>query len=90
MLIFKALWVFSGYEITPLLDPLTHLKVQGIVSSVTSSLVLYLLPKQPKSDYQKILMDFTTITSPYNWNVQIKHDIAHNVESKGSPVLAKP
>ena len=34
-----------------LLDPLTHLKVQGIVSSVTSSLVLSLLPKQPKTDY---------------------------------------
>ena len=40
-----------------LLDPLTQLKVQGIVSSVMSSLVLSLLLKQPKSDYQKILMD---------------------------------
>ena len=37
-----------------LLDPLMHLKVQGITSSVTSSLVLSLLPKQPKSDYEKM------------------------------------
>ena len=49
-----------------LLDPLTHLKLQGIASSGTSSLVLSLLPKQPKTDYQKILTDFPTITNPYN------------------------
>ena len=52
-----------------LLDPLTHLKLQGIASSVTSSLVLSLLSKQPKTDYQKILMDFLTITNPYNGNI---------------------
>ena len=47
------------------LDPLKHLKAQGVTSSVTSSLVLSLLPMQPKSDYEKILMDFPAITSPY-------------------------
>ena len=73
-----------------LLDPLTHLKVQGITSSVTSSLVLSLLPRQPKSDYQKILMDFPTITNPYNGNVLIKHDITHHIETRGPPVYAKP
>ena len=41
----------------PLLDPLTHLKVQGIAASVTSSLVLSLIPKQPQ--------DFNSHTS---WN----------------------
>ena len=66
-----------------LLDLLTHLKVQSIASSATSSLVRSLLPRQPKSDYQKILMDFPTITCPYNGNVQIKHNATYHIETKG-------
>ena len=73
-----------------LMDPLTHLKVQGISSLVTSSLVLQLLPKQPKSDYKQILMDFPAITSPYNGNVQIMHDVTHHIGTKGPPVCTKP
>ena len=71
---FEASWSFSGCEIAL---PLTHIKVQGIAYSVTSSLVLSLLPKKPKSNYRKILMDFTTITNSYNRNIQIKHDVTH-------------
>ena len=73
-----------------LLDPLTHLKVQSIVSSVTSSLVLSLLRWQPKLDYQKTLMDFPTITSTYNGNVQIKHEETHHIGIRGTPVHTKP
>ena len=73
-----------------LLDPLTHLKVQGVVSSLTSSLVLSLLPKLPKSDYQKVLMDFPTITSPYNGNVQIKRNVTHSIETKGPLYVLNP
>ena len=73
-----------------LLDPLTHLKVQGIASSVTSSLVLSLLSKPPKSDYQKILIDFPTITSPYNGNVQIKHDVTLHIETRDSLYSLNP
>ena len=69
-----------------LLNSMTHFKVQVIVSSVMSSLVLSLLPKQPRLDYQKILMAFPKIISPYNGNVQIKHDVTHYTETKGPPV----
>ena len=72
------------------LDPLMHLNVQGITSSVTPSLVLSLLPKQLKSDYQKLLIDFPTITSPYNRNAQIKHDITHPIETKGPLYVLNP
>ena len=70
-----------------LLDPLTYLKVQSIAnaSSATLSLALSLPDKQPKSDYQNILMDFQAITNPYNGNVQIKHDITHHIETRGPP-----
>ena len=63
-----------------LTDRLTQLRVQGIASSVTSSLVLSLLPKQPKSDYEKILLDFPSITRPYNGNMEVKHDVTHHVD----------
>ena len=72
------------------LDPLTRLKVQGIASSVMSSLVLSLLPKKPKTDYEKILMDFPNITNPYNGNIQIKDDVTHHIETRGPLVFAKP
>ena len=73
-----------------LLDPLTHLEVQGIVSSVTSSLVVTLLPKQSKSDYQKIFMDFPTITNPYTGEVQIKHEVTHYIETRGPLYTLNP
>ena len=49
-----------------LTDSLTQLKVQGMTSSVTSSLVLSLLPQQPLSEYERILRDFPSITRPYS------------------------
>ena len=79
----ETLWSFSQYEIAPPFGHTDAVKVQGIASSVTSSLVLSLLPKQPRSDYQKILIDFPAITSLYNENVQIKHHVTHHIETKG-------
>ena len=73
-----------------LLDLLTHLKVQGIMDLVMSSLVLSLFPKQPKSDYQKILMEFPTITSPYNGNVQIKYDVTHHIVTRSPLYVLNP
>ena len=73
-----------------LTDSVTHLKVQGMTSSVTSSLVLSLLPQQPMSDYERILREFPSITRPYNNDVEIKHDVTHHIETKGPPVCARP
>ena len=89
-------WVFTIADVSKailhLLDPLTLLKVQGIVSWVTSSLVFSFPPtcRQPKLGYQKILMDLPAIMSPYKENVQIKHKITQHFETKGSPECAKP
>ena len=66
-------------ETRRLTDRLTQLNVQGIASSVTSSLVLSLLPKQPQSDYEKILFEFPAITRPYNGTMEVKHDVTHPV-----------
>ena len=68
---------------------LTHLKVQGIASLVTSSLVLSFLLQQHRLDHEKILMDFPATTSSYNGNIKIQHNVTHHIESKGPPVCAK-
>ena len=73
-----------------LLDPLTHLKVQGVASLVASFLILSLLLKQPKSDYQKMLMEFPTITSPYDGNIQIRHDVSTILKPEAPAVCVKP
>ena len=80
-------WIWNRIDF---LDTLTHLKVQGIASSITSSLVLSLLPKQLKSNYKKILMDFPATTSPYNRNIQIKHNVTHYTETKGPLYALNP
>ena len=69
-----------------LMDMITQLKVQGTTSSVTSSLVLSLLPQQLVSEYERILRDFPTITRPYSNDVEIKHNVTHTIEMKGPPV----
>ena len=61
-----------------LTDSLTQLKVQGMTLSVTSSLVLSLLPQQSSSEYERILRDFPFITRPYNNDAVIKHDVTHH------------
>ena len=66
-----------------LMSSLTQLKVQGMNSSVTSFLILLLLPKEPVSEYKRILRDFPTITRPYNYDVQIKNVVTHHIETKG-------
>ena len=73
-----------------LTDSLTQLKVQGMTSSVTSSLVLSVLPKQPVSKYEKILSEYSSLTRPYNNDVEVKHDVTHHIETKGPPVCARP
>ena len=73
-----------------LADSLTQLEVQGTISPVTSSLILSLLPKQLMMDYERILLDFPTITHPYNNDMEIKHNVTHHIETKGSLVCARP
>ena len=73
-----------------LTDVLTQLKVDGMTSSFTSSLVFSLLPHQPVSEYERILRDFPSISRPYNNDVKIKHDVTHHIETKGPPVCARP
>ena len=73
-----------------LIDSSTQLKVRGTTSSVTSSLVLSLLPQQLAPEYERIIRDFPSITRPYNHDLEIKHDVTHHIETKGPPVCARP
>ena len=72
-----------------LTDTVTNLKIQGIRSSVTSSLVRSVL-SEPKTSYQRILAEFPSLTRPYNGSVAVKHDVTHHIETKGPPVHARP
>ena len=47
-------------------------------------------PMSCDSSVETPLMDFPTITSPYNGNVQIKYDGTHHIETKGPLVHVKP
>ena len=73
-----------------LTDPLTEINVQGTISPVTSSFVLSLLPKQSKSDYERILLDYPAITRPYNNDMEVKHNVTHDIGTKGPPVSERP
>ena len=69
-------------------DSVTQLKVQGMSSSVTSSLFLNLLPQQPVSEYERILRGFPANTRLYNKDVEFEHDVTHYIEREGPPECA--
>ena len=71
-----------------LIDTVTNLRVQGIVSNELS-ISPTLLPKTATSPYDKILHDFPTVVQPFT-NQQIpKHDITHHIVTAGPPVHAR-
>ena len=71
-----------------LLDMLTQLQVQGIVSH-DSSPSPTVQPTEPKSEYDAILSEFPAVTQPRYGEHPVKHDVTHHVETTGPPVSAR-
>ena len=71
-----------------LLDMLTQLQVQGIVSHDPSPSPT-VQPTEPKSEYEAILLEFPAVTQPCYGEHPVKHDVTHHVETTGPPVSAR-
>ena len=71
-----------------LFDGITQLKVQGIVSTITSPSPS-LLPIQPQTDFHAILSEFPELLQPYCHNQPVKHDVTHHITTTGPPIRAR-
>ena len=72
-----------------LVDSLTQLQVQGIaIQEQYPSPTL--LPKQPTTEFEKILMNYTDIVKPCTTEQPIKHNVTHYISTTGPPVHARP
>lgn len=71
-----------------LLDALTQLHVQGIVSQDQSPSPT-LLSARPKTDYEAILSEFPAVMQPHLGEQPVKHDVTHHIETTGPPVSAR-
>ena len=72
-----------------LLDSLTQLKVQGIVTQESSPSPT-LPTAQSTNEFAAILSNFPDVTKPHYGNHPIKHDITHHITTTGPPVSAHP
>ena len=70
-----------------LLDSLTQLKIQGIVTQEYSPSPT-LPTTQSTNDFAAILSNFADVTKPHYGNHPIKHDITHHITTTGPPVSA--
>ena len=72
-----------------LLDSLTQLKVQGIVSQEPSPSPTF-FNLLSTNEFDAILSSFPDVTQPHLRSSPIKHDITHHITTTGPPVSAHP
>ena len=72
-----------------LMDFLTQLKVQGIVTQESSPSPT-LSTTQSTNEFAAILSNFPDVTKPHYGNHPIKHDITHHIATTSPPVSAHP
>ena len=73
---------------TCLSDEVTHLKVHGVLSIVTSPSPS-LLPKQSLNEFHAILSEFPELLQPQRGEQPVKHDITHHIVTTGPPIKAR-
>jgi len=69
-------------------DEVTQLKVQGILSAVSSPSPS-LLPKQHPNDFHALLSEFPELLQPQCGEQPVKHDITHHIVTTGPPIKAR-
>ena len=72
-----------------LVDSLTQLQVQGIAVQEKSPSPT-ILPKQPTTEFEAILMDYTEIVRPCTTEQPVKHNVTHYINTVRPPVYAHP
>ena len=70
-----------------LLDTLTQLQVQGIVSHDPSPHPTF--KPTPKTEHEAILSEFPAVTQPCYTDRPVKHDVTHHITTTGPPVNAQ-
>jgi len=73
---------------TCLLDEVTKLKVQGILSA-TSLPSPSVLPKQSLNEFHAILLEFSELLQLQCGEQPVKHDITHHIVTTGPPIKAR-
>ena len=71
-----------------LVDAVTSLRVQGVLSS-KPSLSPSLLPRSPTNSFEAILAQFPTVTQPCKVSGDIKHSVTHHITTSGPPFSAR-
>lgn len=72
-----------------LVDTCTHLSIQGIRSSSTSTHTS-LCPKDNSNPYHKLLAEFPALTQVTTPDTPVLHNVTHHIETTGPPVSARP
>ena len=69
-----------------LVDTITQLRVQGILSQTTSSRPSF-LPSQPTTTYTSLVAEYSTVFQPHLMisTHTIKHDVIHHIQTSGPP-----
>ena len=68
-----------------LIDAITTLTVQGLLSSQTSPSP----PRTPSTLFELLLSEFPTVTQPCAATGPVKHSVTHHITTTGPPVAAR-
>ena len=72
-----------------LVDSLTQLRVNGVLTSTPSPRPCVLRPST-ENPFMAILQEFPSLTSPRPKDAPIKHSVQHHIPTSGPPVHARP
>ena len=81
--------LFIDIKRRQLLDTITQLRVQGILSNDTS-LSSAIRSKDIGNPYNKLLHEYPGLTQVYPQDTPIHHDVTHHIETTGPPVATHP
>jgi len=71
-----------------LVDAITQLRVQGILSQTISPSPSF-LPSQPTTTYTSLVAEYPTVFQPHLSTHTIEHDVTHHIQTSGPPVCTK-
>ena len=69
-------------------DSTTHLHINCLSSSQSSSTGLTQLQQDPTNPYLRLLAEFPSVTQACTANRPVKHNVVHHIETTGPPVFA--
>ena len=72
-----------------LVDAITQLRVQGIISQVTSPSPSF-LPTQPTNIFTSIITKYPAVFKPHLSSSSTVHDVTHHIQTTGPPICARP